>query len=66
MLKKAPQGFPADHELVEDLKLKSFTAFRALDEKKVCARGFVESFAADLATTKPFMKFLCEALEFDW
>jgi uncharacterized protein (DUF2461 family) len=65
-LKNPPRGFPADHECVEDLKLKSFTAFLPLDEKQVCARGFVDKFAADCASTAPFMQFLCGALEFDW
>jgi uncharacterized protein (TIGR02453 family) len=62
-LKRAPRGFTPDHPLIEDLKRTDFVGYRKLDEKFVLARDFLDKVAASFATSRPFMRFLCEALK---
>jgi uncharacterized protein (TIGR02453 family) len=65
-LKRPPQGFAADHPLIEDLKLKDFLVGRSLTEKEVCASNFLKTFSDYCKTAAPFMQFLTEALELEW
>jgi uncharacterized protein (TIGR02453 family) len=62
-LKRAPAGFDPEHPLIEDLRRKDFIATVELTQKDVCARGFVERFAATCAETAPLVRFLCGALD---
>lgn len=62
-LKTPPRGFPADHPHVEDLKRTDFVALEELRESDVLAEDFLERVAASFATSRPFMRFLCEALQ---
>ena len=65
-LKRPPQGFAADHPLIEDLKLKDFLAGRSLTIEEVCAPDFLKRYAKLCVTAAPFMQFLTEALDLDW
>ncbi len=62
-LKRPPRGYPAGHPLVEDLKRKDFIAVAAFGFHDATETGFTDRVAADLAVSRPFMAFLCEALE---
>jgi len=62
-LKRAPRGFPADHPLVEDLKRTDFVALRAIGERDVLDKGFLESAATSFTAGRPFMRLLCEAVK---
>lgn len=62
-LKRPPRGFPADHPLVEDLKRTDFVALGELGEQDVLDEGFVGRVATCFAAGRPFMRFLCQALE---
>ncbi|MEO0601677.1 MAG: TIGR02453 family protein [Myxococcota bacterium] len=66
-LKRAPKGFDADHEHIEDLKRKSFAAMTSLDETDVVGDEAVERVAEAFAQTAPLIRFLCESqdLPFD-
>ncbi|MBI2569450.1 MAG: DUF2461 domain-containing protein [Candidatus Schekmanbacteria bacterium] len=61
-LKKAPAGFPKDHAHVEDLKKKSFAAFRTLSDEEVCAPDFMSNFTAICQECAPLNAFLCKSL----
>ena len=62
-LKRPPRGFPADHPLIEDLKRKDFVGFAGQTEQDVLEETFPDIVAASFAASRPFMRFLCEALE---
>jgi uncharacterized protein (TIGR02453 family) len=62
-LKRPPQGFAADHPLVEDLKRKDFIAMAKLKQSDVTAAGFVDDFARACAAAGPLVAFLCDAVD---
>jgi uncharacterized protein (TIGR02453 family) len=61
-LKRAPRGFPEDHPRIEDLKRTDFIALRDLKATDVTQPRFAEQVADSFAASKPFVRFLCEAL----
>ena len=61
-LKSAPRGFPADHPLIEDLKRTDFLGLCELTESEVLEEGILARVAAAFAASRPFMRFLCEAV----
>ncbi len=62
-LKRPPRGFPADHAWIEDLKRTDFIAVEELEERDVLERKFLDSVAASFTASRPFMRFLCDALK---
>lgn len=62
-LKRAPQGFEPDHPLIEDIKRTDFIAVSDLAEQDVLDAGFLDRVAAAFAASRPFMRFLCDALK---
>lgn len=60
-LKRAPKGFDADHEHVEDLKRKDWAVHRPLGEAAITADDAVDRVAAAFAQASPLMDFLCKA-----
>jgi len=65
-LVRPPQGFPADHPAIEDLKRKDFVAVADASRTDMLGPGLVERAAERFAVTAPLMKFLCNALEIGW
>lgn len=63
ILKRPPQGFPADHPFVEDLKRTDLVGVADLTERDVLDQGFLDKVARAFAASRPFMRFLCAALE---
>jgi uncharacterized protein (TIGR02453 family) len=61
-LARPPRGFSPDHEMVEELKRKSFCAVEKISEKDLLAKDFLKRFAALCKKTAPLMKFLAEAV----
>jgi uncharacterized protein (TIGR02453 family) len=61
-LKRPPRGFPSDHRWIEDLKRTDFIALEELEERDVLHKGFLDHVAASFAASRPFMRFLCDAL----
>jgi len=61
-LKRAPQGYPADHPLIADLRRKDFVATTPFADADVVAPAFIDDFIARCADAAPFMRFLCCAL----
>ena len=61
-LSRAPQGFDKDHELIGDIKRKSFIAVRNLDVEDSFSPQFQRKVEASFIAAAPFMKFLCKAV----
>ncbi len=61
-LKRPPQGYAADHPLVEDLKRKDFIAMRTFTERQACQKDFLQRFSGYCQEASPFSRFLTEAI----
>jgi len=62
-LKRSPRGYDANHELVDILKLKDFTALAPITQKQVCSPDFLTEFAGLCQTGGSLVRFICEAVE---
>jgi uncharacterized protein (TIGR02453 family) len=65
-LKKAPQGYPTDHPMVEDLKRKSFFAHASYAEAEVISGDFLDRFLENSRLEAPLMAFLAKAVGAAW
>ncbi len=61
-LKRAPRDYSPDHPLIEDLKRTDFIALAEVTARDVLSEGFLDRVAASFAAGRPFMRFLCRAL----
>lgn len=61
-LSRAPRGFPADHEFVEDLKLRNLGSSVNFTDKQVCSPAFMTTFANSCRKMSPLAKFLSSAV----
>jgi uncharacterized protein (TIGR02453 family) len=61
-LRRPPRGFPADHEFVEDLKLRDIGTAVDFTEKQVCGPKFMSIFAAACREMSPVAAFLSSAV----
>lgn len=61
-LKRPPQGFGADHPLIEDLKRKDYIASTTFTQKQACGKDFVDRFSSYCEKVSPFMELLTKAL----
>lgn len=62
-LKRPPQGHPADHPCIEDLKRKDFIGVNSLPPTFAAQADMADQVATMFAAGKPLMRFLCKALE---
>jgi uncharacterized protein (TIGR02453 family) len=62
-LKRPPQGFPADHPYIEDLKLKSYVVMRYVEPELITTPEFIGEVERSFITASPLMKFLSSAVE---
>ena len=62
-LTRPPRGYDVNHPLIVDIKRKDFIALSPLSITEVTSHGLVKLSGKRFATTVPFMKFLCEAVE---
>lgn len=65
-LVRPPRGFPADFPFIDDLKLRNFVLWRALDDATITAPGLDRLIARDLRTLAPFVDYLCAALDLEF
>ena len=65
-LVRAPRGFPADHELIDDLRRKDFVAGAGLDDEVVLGPRLRRSVAAGFAGMAPMVDYLCAALDLEF
>lgn len=61
-LSRPPRGFDKDHELIEDIKRKSFIAVRELDVEESLSPQFQRKVESSFRNAAPFMQFLCKAV----
>ena len=61
-LKRPPRGFDKDHELIDDLKRKSFIAVKELDVDAGVGPRFQKQVETAFAAGTPFMRFLCQSV----
>lgn len=61
-LTRPPRGFPANHEFVEDLKLRDLGTAVDFTDKQVCSSGFLAIFAAACRKMSPIAAFLSSAV----
>lgn len=61
-LSRAPRGFDAEHELIEDIKRKDFIAVAALEGDLMTKPTAPKEIVDRVMAGKPLLKFLCEAL----
>ena len=65
-LVRAPRGFPADHELIDDLKRKDFVASANLDDETVLGPNLRKVLTTHLAGLAPLVDYLCAALDLEF
>ncbi|RYZ70834.1 MAG: DUF2461 domain-containing protein [Lysobacteraceae bacterium] len=65
-LVRAPRGFPADFEFIDDLRHRNFVFWRSLPDETVTGPRLRQVVAADLAALGPFMDYLCAALDLEF
>lgn len=66
VLSRPPRGFPADFELIDDLKHKNFIFTRMLDDASMTGPRLRQTLSADLVALAPFVDYLCAALDLEF
>jgi uncharacterized protein (TIGR02453 family) len=61
-LSRPPRGFPADHEFVDDLKLRDLGTATNFTDEQVCSPRFMSTFAAACRKMSPVAAFLSSAV----
>ena len=61
-LTRPPRGFDKDHELISDIKRKSFIAVRELDVEDCLNPRFQRKVETSFRAATPYMQFLCKAV----
>lgn len=62
-LKTAPRGIPRDHPQLVDLRRIDFIGTATLEIPEICAPDFTEKLQLQVKAARPFMTFLCDALD---
>ena len=62
-LRRPPKGFPPDHPCIDDLKRTDYIAVADVEEADTYRPEFVDQVARAFAAARPFMQFLCQALQ---
>jgi len=61
-LKRPPQGYSADHPLIDDLKWKDFIGVCSLDHEDILLPSLVQETTQAFRAAKSYMAFLCRAI----
>lgn len=65
-LKRAPAGFSAAHEHIEDLKRQNLFAMTPFTDAEVVAPGFIDAFTDACERTAPLVEFQTKAMGLKW
>jgi len=65
-LSRPPRGYPADHELIDDLKRKNYVAMATLDDATVTGPQLLKSVGDGLRGCAPLIDYLCAALDLEF
>ena len=66
VLSRPPRGFPAEFEMIEDLKHRNFVFSRHLEDADMTGPRLRQLLAADLVALGPFVDYLCAALDLEF
>ena len=66
VLSRAPRGFPADFEFIDDLKHRNWVFWRSLDDATMTGPRLRRTLEADLVALGPFIDYLCAALDLEF
>ena len=61
-LTRPPRGFDKGHELIEDIKRKSFMAVKNMDSDDCLSPQFQKKVETSFKVAEPFMRFLCKSV----
>lgn len=62
VLKRPPRGFDKDHELIADIKRKSFIAVETMTPDACLSPQFQRKVESSFEAAEPFMRFLCKSV----
>lgn len=65
-LVRPPQGFDAQHPLIEDLKRKDFVVTIPLTQARLCSANFMHEFTDNCRLIFPMAGFLSKAIGVEW
>ena len=65
-LKRAPAGYSAAHQRIEDLRRQNLYALNDFSEGDVVADGFIDRFADACTRAAPLIEFQTKALGLRW
>ena len=65
-LSRPPRGYPADHELIDDLKRKNYVAMATLDDATVTGSQLLKAVGDGLRGCAPLIDYLCAALDLEF
>lgn len=65
-LVRPPRGFPADHELIDDIKRKDFVATLGIEDSVVLGPRLRKAVADNFSALAPMMDYLCAALDLEF
>lgn len=65
-LTRPPRGFDLQHELIDDLKRKSFAAGEEFDERMACSAELLSTVVATFKRLAPMIDYLCAALDLEF
>ena len=66
VLSRAPRGFPADFEFIDDLKHRNWVFWRPLDDATMTGPRLRRTLEADLVALGPLIDYLCAALDLEF
>lgn len=61
-LARPPRGFDKNHELIDDIKRKSFIAVKDMDREDCLSPQFQRRVETAFKAAEPYMRFLCKAV----
>ena len=65
-LTRPPRGYPADHELIDDLKRKNYVAMASLDDAAVTGSRLLQAVSNGMRGCAPLIDYLCAALDLEF
>ncbi|MGH8123664.1 MAG: DUF2461 domain-containing protein [Rudaea sp.] len=65
-LTRPPRGYPADHELIEDIKRKNFAAWRGFSDGAACSSELRDIVIDGCKGVAPMLDYLCAALDLEF
>ena len=66
VLTRPPRGYDANHELIDDIKRKSFAAWREIGDREVCSAELPGLLIAGFKGIAPMIDYLCASLDLEF